>query len=292
MFENIKYILREHNMHKNVQKYIYLHRKLNIKYIISMKQLSENSSNVELREYFAFVFSESREPNSFPADLDVLWPIAYKRKSSAVRELKLHFPEGEYYIVKKAAEHGCQPDGRMLDKYYLSLVGFEFFIIRHSRKIWELLKSYMPIGLGFLEVEPFYKILALRTRYILHKKSSIDEIVEYIGDMYGEHKNGNKFPICLSEVHHLVFDNSFDAFKALTTETELGAFIEGTNYRIERDGAKKVYHLSIECFGWLIGKQSQLVQDAFRIAIEKGLYPDKPLFLKALDKASKRLSKV
>lgn len=279
-------------MHKNVQKYIYLHRKLNINYIICMKQLSENSSNVELREYFAFVFSESRESNAFPADLDVLWPIAYKSKKSAVRELKQHFPEGKYFIVEKAARHAPRLHGRRLDKYYLSLEGFEFFILRHSRRIWELLKSYMPIGLGFLEVEPFYKIVALRTRYILHKKSSIDEIVEYIGDMYGEHKNGNKFPICLSEVHHLVFDNFFDAFKALTTETELGAFIEGMNYRIERDGAKKVYHLSIECFGWLIGKQSQLVQDAFRIAIEKGLYPDKPLFLKALDKASKRLSKV
>ena len=257
-----------------------------------MKQLTKDSSNVELREYFAFVFSESRESNSFPADLDLLWPIAYKRKSSAVRELKQHFPEGEYYIVKKAAEHGCQPDGRMLDKYYLSLTGFEFFIIRHSRRIWELLKSYMPIGLSFLETEPFYKIAALRTRYVLHKKSSIKEIVEYIGDMYGEHKKGNKFPICLFEVYKIGFDNSFDAVKTLTTETEYGAFIEGTNYIIEREGAKKVYHLSIECFGWLIGRQSQLVQDAFRLAIEKGLYPQKPLFLKALDKANKRLSKI
>ena len=257
-----------------------------------MKQLTENSSNVELREYFAFVFSESRESNAFPADLDVLWPIAYKSKKSAVRELKQHFPEGKYFIVEKAARHAPRLHGRRLDKYYLSLEGFEFFILRHSRRIWELLKSYMPIGLGFLEVEPFYKILALRTRYILHKKSSIDEIVEYIGDMYGEYKNGNKFPICLSEVYHLVFDNSFDAFKALTTETELGAFIEGTNYRIERDGAKKVYHLSIECFGWLIGMHNPVVEKAFRIAIENGLYPTKPLFLKALDKANKRLSRV
>lgn len=63
------------------KKNIYLYRKLNIKYIICMKQLTENSSNVELREYFAFVFSESRESNAFPADLDVLCLLPIKVKN-------------------------------------------------------------------------------------------------------------------------------------------------------------------------------------------------------------------
>lgn len=259
-----------------------------------MKQLSKNSSKAELREYFAFVISESREPNTFPVDLDILWPIAYKKKSSAVRELysKNFGPEGEYFILKKNAGRGGPMGGRTLDKYYLSLKGFEFFILRKAYQVWELYKDYLTqVGGVFLYGNPFDKDLASKVRYILDKDSSELEIAQYIEDMRVEEKKGNKFPILLLEVFRMGYEHIYDAIKVLTSETDLGCFIKNTNYILDEKEPRLSCYISFECFGWLIGKRNSKLDDAFRLAIDKGWYPKKPLYLKSKEKVERVFSK-
>lgn len=260
-----------------------------------MKQLSKNSSKAELREYFAFVISESREPNTFPVDLDILWPIAYKEKSSAVRELysKNFGPEGEYFILKKNAGRGCPMGGRTLDKYYLSLKGFEFFILRKAYWVWGLYKDYLTqVGGMFLYGNPFDKDLASKVRYILDKNSSELEIAQYIEDMRIEEKKGNKFPILLLEVFRMGYEHIYEAIKVLTSETDLGCFIRNTNYILDEKEPRLSCYISFECFGWLIGKRNSKLDDAFRLAIDKGWYPQKPLYLKSKEKVERVFSKV
>ena len=53
-----------------------------------MKQLTKESSQEELRAYFALVLDYAKTQDEFPVDLDDVWPIAYDRKDNAVKAIK------------------------------------------------------------------------------------------------------------------------------------------------------------------------------------------------------------
>lgn len=53
-----------------------------------MKQLSKNSTQEELREYFTKVLELSKSQDEFPVDLDDVWPLVYTERRSAIRALK------------------------------------------------------------------------------------------------------------------------------------------------------------------------------------------------------------
>lgn len=71
-----------------------------------MKQLTKESSQEELRAYFALVLDYAKTQDEFPVDLDDVWPLAYTQKGHAVRDLKELgiFFEGEDYISGKDKE--------------------------------------------------------------------------------------------------------------------------------------------------------------------------------------------
>ena len=65
-----------------------------------MKQLTKDSSQEELREYFTKVLELSKSQDEFPVDLDEVWKLSYKHKRdalAALRESDLFF-EGEDFV--------------------------------------------------------------------------------------------------------------------------------------------------------------------------------------------------
>ena len=68
-----------------------------------MNQLTKNSSQEELKNYFAGVLALSKREDPFPVDLDDVWPLVYGRKEEAVRALRNSdlFFEGEDYVSEK-----------------------------------------------------------------------------------------------------------------------------------------------------------------------------------------------
>ena len=71
-----------------------------------MLQLRKESSQEELKDYFAGVMTLARSSEQFPVNLDDVWPLVYVSKGDAVRALKKSdlFIEGVDYISEKERE--------------------------------------------------------------------------------------------------------------------------------------------------------------------------------------------
>ena len=265
-----------------------------------MKQLTKESSQEELRAYFALVLDYAKTQDEFPVDLDDVWPLAYTQKGHAVRDLKELgiFFEGEDYISGKDkepiftenrenlsedetifskngknksenfSEEKVETRGRKEEKYYLATSCLEYLIARKVRPVFEVYRKCLhatarrDVDFLWAAIDP--------TFYTLTRDTSATEIAEFIRDMRIEEERGEKFPIALLEVFAIAFPNLQSAIDSLANYREDFDFI-----RKEKGG----YYLSIEGFNWLIANKAQVVTNAYKIALERGWYPEKPRFM-------------
>ena len=257
-----------------------------------MKQLSKNSTQEELREYFTKVLELSKSQDEFPVDLDEVWPLAYKHKRDALAALKESdlFFEGEDYtnsankeVLRNIPQNSSKSKGgeeknlggRPVEKYYLSTSTFEFFIARRVRPVFEVYRRCLH-AMARRDADFLWAAID-PTFYTLTRETSATEIAEFIREMRGEEERGEKFPIALLEVFAIAFPNLQSAIDSLAH------YREGFDYiRKEKGG----YYLSIEGFNWLIANKAQVVTNAYKIALERGWYPEKPRYM-ALDKEFK-----
>lgn len=250
-----------------------------------MKQLTKESSQEELRAYFALVLDYAKTQDEFPVDLDDVWPLVYSMKQHAVAALRESdvFFEGEDFVSEKnkaiftenrenksecSSEGKVETRGRKEEKYYLTTSTFEFFIARKVRSVFEVYRKCLhatarrDVDFLWAAIDP--------TFYTLTRDTSATEIAEFIRDMRIEEERGEKFPIALLEVFAIAFPNLQSAIDSLANYREDFDFI-----RKEKGG----YYLSIEGFNWLIANKAQVVTNAYKIAIERGWYPEKPRFM-------------
>lgn len=250
-----------------------------------MKQLTKESSQEELRAYFALVLDYAKTQDEFPVDLDDVWPLVYSMKQHAVAALKESdvFFEGEDFISEKSktiftenrenksecsSEGKIETRGRKEEKYYLSTSTFEFFIARRVRPVFEVYRRCLH-AMARRDADFLWAAID-PTFYTLTRETSATEIAEFIRDMRSEEERGEKFPIALLEVFAIAFPNLQSAIDSLAH------YREGFDYiRKEKGG----YYLSIEGFNWLIANKAQVVTNAYKIAIERGWYPEKPRFM-------------
>lgn len=253
-----------------------------------MKQLSKNSSPEELRAYFALVLDYAKTQDEFPVDLDDVWPIAYDRKDNAVKAIKKSewFVEGEDYVTEKTREVFRQMaenspaekpteekdlGGRPEEKYYLSTSTFEFFIARRVRPVFDVYRKCLH-AMNRRD-ENFLWAAVAPTSFTLTNQTPANEIAEFIHDMYKLESDGDKFPIYLLEVFAIAYPTLLAAVESLKD------LREGFDYTYVKEGDKQGYYLSIEGFNWLIANKAQVVTNAYKIAIERGWYPEKPRFM-------------
>lgn len=264
-----------------------------------MKQLTKSSSQEELRAYFALVLDYAKSQDEFPVDLDDVWPIAYERKDHAVRDLKKEklfiggldfttqktrevFPKsGENLPVKQEdiftqngeKSHTAEKDlgGRPEEKYYLTPQCFEFFIARKVRPVFDIYRKCLH-AMNRRD-ENFLWAAVAPTSFTLTNQTPANEIAEFIHDMYKLESDGDKYPIYLLEVFAIAYPTLLAAIEALKD------LREGFDYTYIKEGDRQGYYLSIEGFNWLIANKAQVVTNAYKIAIERGWYPEKPRFM-------------
>ena len=278
-----------------------------------MKQLTKESSQEELRAYFALVLDYAKTQDEFPVDLDDVWPIAYDRKDNAVKAIKKSewFVEGEDYVTEKTREvfrqmaenlskseeevfnknvkkqtifrqmaenkvesnneDKVETRGRKEEKYYLTTSTFEFFIARRVRPVFNVYRKCLHAMAR--RDENFLWAAVAPTSFTLTNQTPANEIAEFIHDMYKLESGGDKFPIYLLEVFAIAYPTLLAAVESLKD------LREGFDYTYVKEGDKQGYYLSIEGFNWLIANKAQVVTNAYKIAIERGWYPEKPRFM-------------
>lgn len=128
--------------------------------------LTKESSEKEIKAYFAAVLKLTESQNEFPVNLDEVWPLVYGKKSDAVEVLKRTFIEGIDFkaltqngkqVLKVFPKNGENPKGtdfqilrknpqnsqggRPATDYYLTVPCMEFFIARKVRPVFEVYRQ-------------------------------------------------------------------------------------------------------------------------------------------------------
>ena len=194
--------------------------------------------------------------------------------------------EGEDYVTEKTREVFRQMaenspaekpteekdlGGRPEEKYYLTTSTFEFFIARRVRPVFNVYRKCLHAM--DRRDENFLWAAVAPTSFTLTNQTPANEIAEFIHDMYKLESGGDKFPIYLLEVFAIAYPTLLAAVESLKD------LREGFDYTYVKEGDKQGYYLSIEGFNWLIANKAQVVTNAYKIAIERGWYPEKPRFI-------------
>lgn len=103
-----------------------------------MLQLTKQSSESELKQYFASVLELTKSDNKYPINLDDVWPLVYSLKNKAVRALKENFFENEDFITVTQNGQGGKFDRT---DYYLTTSCLEYFIARKVRTVFEVYRQ-------------------------------------------------------------------------------------------------------------------------------------------------------
>ena len=99
--------------------------------------LSKRSSENEIKTYFSALLRLAKSDNSYPVNLDEVWPLVYKRRDSAIDALKRDFIENEDYSTTPV-KTGV---GSNKFDYYLTLSCLEYFIVKKVRPVFEVYRQ-------------------------------------------------------------------------------------------------------------------------------------------------------
>ncbi len=135
-----------------------------------MNPLTKQSSEADIKAYFAEVLNLSRSNEDFPVNLDDVWQLVYTEKGNAVRALKSNnlFIEGIDFILlvqnDKQDGNGDKQDGKSNSwggsnqvTYMLSVPCLEFFIARKVRPVFEVYRQvFHKVASG--EIVPSFKM--------------------------------------------------------------------------------------------------------------------------------------
>ncbi len=129
-----------------------------------MKQLTKQSSEAEIKSYFAQVLNLTRCNEAFPVNLDDVWPLVYARRDKAIASLQSNdlFMQGiDYQVFHQKVEKSdvfstemgenlneflpkmakTSNGGRPANIYMLSVPCLEFFIARKVRPVFEVYRQ-------------------------------------------------------------------------------------------------------------------------------------------------------
>lgn len=270
-----------------------------------MYQLTKETSQDALRNYFAGVIALSKSNDPFPVDLDEVWPLIYSTKGQAVRELKNKRKGGFDYIVKtedfifpkigenksddsdfisntfvknKMEDENSEKEetrGRKEDKYFLSLACLQEWVVRRVPGVFDVyLKVFQNSTRNTFS---FALSKGPATSYNLNDLAGVHDIFEYIVDMYDKKQNGDNYPIFLPEVFNLVFPTMGMAVDELNNS--MYGYKDGYDYIFKECGNQSGYYLSFNGFNALIASRSTRCKRAYERAVEQSIIPEMPKLL-------------
>lgn len=104
--------------------------------------LTKESSEKEIKAYFAAVLKLTESQNEFPVNFDEVWMLVYKDKHKAIEELKDKFIQDVDFkaLTQKVQCSNGIGSSRRTD-YYLTVPCMEFFIARKVRPVFEVYRQ-------------------------------------------------------------------------------------------------------------------------------------------------------
>ena len=91
-------------------------------------QLTKQSSENEVKDYFKAVLKLAKSKEEFPVNLEDVWPLVYTKKSDAVEALRRDFIEKEDFV---SLRQNPQPDSQWINPnpkidYFISVSCLEY----------------------------------------------------------------------------------------------------------------------------------------------------------------------
>lgn len=106
----------------------------------SREFLAFDADEIAIKDYFTKVLELSKSGEKFPVNLDEVWPLAFKRKDHAVRELTSKFiMDIDYHISPKNGEKSF--NGRQPDEYAISVSCLEHLVARRVKEVFEVYRK-------------------------------------------------------------------------------------------------------------------------------------------------------
>lgn len=104
--------------------------------------MTKESSEKEIKAYFAAVLKLTESQNEFPVNFDEVWMLVYEDKRSAIHELKDKFiKDVDFQTVRKKVQASNAAGYVWADDYYLTVPCMEFFIARKVRPVFEVYRQ-------------------------------------------------------------------------------------------------------------------------------------------------------
>ena len=107
-----------------------------------MTHLTKQSSEADIKTYFAGILTLSRSNEEFPVNLNDVWALAYATKSKAMQSLRnndLFMQDVDYQVLYQKVEN--LKGGRPTCIYMLSVQCLEFLIARKVRPVFEVYRQ-------------------------------------------------------------------------------------------------------------------------------------------------------
>lgn len=158
------------------------------KIIYNMNELilTKQSSESDLKRYFAAVLELSKSDNKFPINLDEVWPLVYSAKEKAVRALKHNFfQDVDYQLL---AQNGEKSFGRPNDTYYISLSCMEYFIARKVRPVFEVYRQVFHKTAEQPKQLSASEIMLMQAQMLVESEKRMNKLEKKIQSLQG-HQN-------------------------------------------------------------------------------------------------------
>lgn len=179
------------------------------------------SSQEGLISYFTKIKELQKSGETFPVDLDKVWPLAYARKNECLKFLHNKFIENiDYQIFSQKAENSLTQDkrGRKPICYHITVSCMEFLIARRHRPVFDIYRRVFHSAMESIgdsqEAKPAVSTQqdCLDTSHIrknnmkLCEQSDADDIASYLMycKQWGE-KTGTIYIINVDDVWKLAF---------------------------------------------------------------------------------------
>lgn len=115
-----------------------------------------------VRNYFEGILRLSYSDEEFPADLDDVWHLAYKKRSDAIRALKSYWINNFDYEILLLPKEGRGSGGHNKITYRLTTRCLEYFVARKNMVVFEVYSKVFHKALSFDPMEALNDAPTLR----------------------------------------------------------------------------------------------------------------------------------
>lgn len=212
-------------------------------------ELINISEPATIRNYFLKVRELRKSGNSFPVNLDDVFPLVYSQRGKAVSHLRDNFIENEDYIV--ISQMGKKLNNSNLGKrtkqeYCLSVSAMEFFVAKKVKAVFDVYREVFHKTIDEKEKPLSQAELFLQSAQILLKQEKrISEIENKVNAIIENQETAKE------ELFALPFNVSEEKVPELSTRDKIRRMVNKLSVKLnlpQNDVWNKIYQELYYCY--------------------------------------------